>query len=227
MSGFEIAGIVLGGFPILVKCLGHYQEAFEPLEEWWNFRTKFVAFIDDVRHQMMRYNENMIRLLDPIIADTDDLNNLVQDSNLLDPRWRNGSLDELLKQRLGSESDRFLRILGRMKGVMDELGSLLQIENGKVCRPSRESLPSPSSSPSCPNFSVRQVVTAALMHYSYPPSSFIKLLSEETLLLRPLTQQVGLLGGRIATKALGVALDTSPNQFLLGQAQEGTQIGGL
>jgi hypothetical protein len=116
---------------------------------------------------MMRYNENMIRLLDPIIADGSDLDNLVQDLKLRDPRWHNGSLDEPLKQRLGSESDRFFRILGRMKDVMDDLGRLLQIENGKVCTPSRGSPPSPRP-PRCvgPNFRVRQVVSVAL-----PPCS--------------------------------------------------------
>jgi hypothetical protein len=50
-------------------------------------------------------------------------------------------------------------------------------------------------------------------------SSFIKLTREETL-MKPLTQQAGLLGGRLATKALAVALDTSPNQFFHGQAQK-------
>lgn len=132
MSGFEIAGVVLGGFPILLNCLEYYREGFEPLEEWWNFRTHFIAFVDDIRHQMMRYHENMIRLLDPIIADTDDLASLVRDSSLADPRWHDGSLEGALKERLASEYDRFFRILARMEEVLAGLEKLLQIDNGKV-----------------------------------------------------------------------------------------------
>ena len=120
----------MGGFPVLLECLNFYRKSFEPLEEWWNFRTHFIAFVDDIRHQTMRYNENLIRLLDPIVTDNEDLLKLV--ANPTDPRWKDGSLDGPLEQRLSSELDRFLRIVGRMKCVMDDLNKLLQIENGKV-----------------------------------------------------------------------------------------------
>ncbi|KAH0542502.1 hypothetical protein FGG08_003098 [Glutinoglossum americanum] len=130
MSGIEIAGLVLGSFPILLNCLDYYRKGFEPLEEWWNFRTHFIAFVDDIRHQMMRYNENMIRLLDPIIADNDDLNALVQDAN--DPRWTDGSLAIPLEQRLASECERFIRIIKRMEEVVGDLKRLLQIKDGNV-----------------------------------------------------------------------------------------------
>lgn len=130
MSGIEIAGVVLGSFPILLKCLEYYREGFQPLEEWWHFRTHFIAFIDDIRHQMMRYNENMIRLLDPIIADNDSLTALVRDAN--EPRWTDGSLDVLLENRLASEHERFLRIVKRMEDVVESLKKFLQIKDSHV-----------------------------------------------------------------------------------------------
>lgn len=131
MSGIEVAGLVLGSFPIILNCLDYYREGFEPLEEWWNFRTHFVAFIDDIRHQMMKYNENMIRLLDPIVANSDSLTTLVRDAE--DPRWFDGSLTRLLEQRLASEHGRFLRIIRRMEEEIRELKRLLGIKNGNVC----------------------------------------------------------------------------------------------
>ena len=130
MSGVEAVGFVLGAFPILLNCLDYYREGFEPLEEWWNFRTHFISFVDDIRHQMMRYHENMIRLLDPIVTDTDSLTALVQ--NAKDPRWTDGSLREPLEQRLASEHDRFLRIVERMEAVIEHLKKLLQIKGGEV-----------------------------------------------------------------------------------------------
>lgn len=130
MSGIEVAGLVLGSFPILLNCLDYWREGFEPLEEWWNFRTHFIAFIDDIRHQMMRYNENMIRLLEPIIADNDSLNPLVRDAK--EPRWTNGSLDVSLEVRLASEHGRFLRIVKKMEEVVESLKKLLQIKANDV-----------------------------------------------------------------------------------------------
>lgn len=69
MSGIEVAGLVLAAFPIILNCLDYYREGFEPLEEWWEFRTSFLAFIDDVSHQMMIFNGDMGKLLDPVIED--------------------------------------------------------------------------------------------------------------------------------------------------------------
>ena len=127
MSGIEIAGLVLGSFPILLNCLDYYREGFEPLEEWWDFRTSFIAFIDDIRHQMMRYNGNMVRLLDPIITDSNSLNFLLMDA--YDPRWTDGSLDSLLEHRLAGEHGRFIRVIERMDEIMQSLKKLLQVEN--------------------------------------------------------------------------------------------------
>ena len=130
MSGIEIAGLVLGSFPIILNCLDYYRKGFEPLEDWWNFRTHFIAFIDDISHQMMRYNGNMIRLLDPIVADSDSLTTLVGNAN--DPRWIDGSLAHLLEQRLASEHKRFLRIIQRMEEEIRELKRFLGIKDGAV-----------------------------------------------------------------------------------------------
>ena len=130
MAGIEIAGLVLGSFPILLNCLEYYRQGFQPLDEWWHFRTEFIAFVDDIRHQSMRYNENMTRLLDPIIPDNESLKELVQ--NPQDPRWDDGSLVEPLEQRLASEWDRFLRIMRRMDEVMADLKKLLGIKDGEV-----------------------------------------------------------------------------------------------
>ncbi|KUI72164.1 hypothetical protein VM1G_07495 [Cytospora mali] len=129
MSGIDVAGLVLGAFPLILSSLDYYRKGLEPLEEWWNFRTHFIAFIDDVRHQMMRYRENMIRLLDPIIADNDSLKAMVEDP--MDPRWSNKTLDKELDERLSSELDRFLRIVTRMHELTLDLYKLLQIEDGK------------------------------------------------------------------------------------------------
>lgn len=131
MSGIEVAGLVLGAFPIVLKWLDYYREGFEPLEEWFNFRTHFIAFIDDIRHQGMLYHQSIILLLDPIIPDPGSLNALIQ--NATDPRWSDGSLTDILKKRLvASELERFLRIVQRMEKEIRGLKKLLAIKGGRV-----------------------------------------------------------------------------------------------
>ncbi|GMF73808.1 unnamed protein product [Aspergillus oryzae] len=125
-TGIEIAGLVLGAFPLILSCLDYYREGMEPLEEWWSFRTHFIEFVDSINHQMMKYQENMTRLLDPIIADNDTLAALIRDST--DTRWSDGTLDDPLERRLASECDRFFRIVERMEKVVKDLKRLLQID---------------------------------------------------------------------------------------------------
>ncbi|KAI3543763.1 hypothetical protein CSPX01_06086 [Colletotrichum filicis] len=130
MSGFEIAGAVLGGFPILLNCIDYYHTALEPMDNWWHFRDYFIHFVDDIRHQRMKYHENLIRLLDPIIPDNESLITLIGDPT--DVRWKDGSLEDHLKDRFPSELDRFLRTIERMHEVMLELYKILQIQDGKA-----------------------------------------------------------------------------------------------
>ncbi|RMJ05137.1 hypothetical protein CDV36_014191 [Fusarium kuroshium] len=130
MSGIEVAGLVLGAFPIILNCLDYYQKGFKPLEEWWNFRLHFIEFIDDVRHEMMKYNQNLICLLDPIIADNDRLLSLVNNPN--DPFWQDKTFEVHLKERLSNQTDRVFSILQNMHSLMEKLNKLLQIEGGQV-----------------------------------------------------------------------------------------------
>ncbi|KAL2834175.1 hypothetical protein BDW59DRAFT_156118 [Aspergillus cavernicola] len=130
MTGVEVVGLVLASFPIILNCLDYYREGMEPLDEWWSFRTHFIEFVDDISHQMMRYNENMTRLLDPVVTDNESLAALVRDP--VDPRWNDGNLDDPLEQRLASERDRFFRIIERMNTVVKDLKNLLQIDGDRL-----------------------------------------------------------------------------------------------
>ena len=130
MSGIEVAGLVLGSFPIILNCIEYYRKGFEPLEEWWNFRTSFIEFVYDFEQQQMLYRENLVRLLDPVIADNSSLHSLLR--NAKDPRWTDGSLDGLLEQRLAGEHKRFLWIVHKMEKDMQGLKKLLRIDDSIV-----------------------------------------------------------------------------------------------
>ena len=133
MSGIEVAGLVLGAFPILINCLDHYREGFGSLGEWWNFQNSLKEFIDGIERQMMRYHENMVSLLEPIVSDAERMAALAR--NISDPRWTDGSLNGALRKRLASEHDRYFRVVERMQELVAYLEKLLGIgdfEDGKV-----------------------------------------------------------------------------------------------
>lgn len=41
MSGIEIAGLVLGAFPVVIEALESYRNAFTALKNWWEFQRTF------------------------------------------------------------------------------------------------------------------------------------------------------------------------------------------
>ncbi|KAL3301010.1 protein prib [Colletotrichum asianum] len=48
MSGFEIAGLALGAFPLLIEGAKELEGFAKKFEFYWEFRTKFESFIADV-----------------------------------------------------------------------------------------------------------------------------------------------------------------------------------
>lgn len=132
MSGFEIAGLVLGGFPILLNILDYYERSFAPLDEWWNFRRRFVQFVDDVSQQQMLFQQNLALLLDPVIDDNETFTTLLNDPGTT--TWQAANLNEVLGERLGLHRTRFLRVLTDMDEVMRKLRKLLGVkDDGSVC----------------------------------------------------------------------------------------------
>lgn len=138
MSGFEIAGAVLGGLSIISDCAEIYKVQFKSLEDWFEFGNSFMLFIDTIQEQMMRYEGSLRTLLQPLIPDTEVLDRVLKDPQ--DPLWLDDSSDLSLKlnERLGNQHGRFLRIVDRFEEVLKALRKLLQIEDGKVKIPSKD-----------------------------------------------------------------------------------------
>ena len=131
MSGIEVAGLVLGGFPILLNMLDYYKTCFQPLEEWWKFRREFVAFIDDISQQKMLFEQNLEALLAPIIDTDEEMTRLLQKPT--PEAWKQRSLNDALVLRLSVHHERYFRLMERMLETIQKLYKLLGIQSGQVC----------------------------------------------------------------------------------------------
>ena len=128
----EAVGTVLGVIPLILSAVENYRELYDQFEEYRNFDDTFSRFIESIQRQQARYQENLQRLLDPIISDPDDVDALINDLSLTDQRWHDGSLDGALKQRLATRHGSFFRVIGRIQTVLADLERMLQIKDGKV-----------------------------------------------------------------------------------------------
>lgn len=130
MAGLEIAGVVLGAFPILLNLRDYYKRSCQPFTEWLHFESAMIDLLDEIEHQRMQYNWTMNELLRSAITDKHDRDTLLY--NAQDSRWTDRALLKAFEERLGQHYDRCIRLLRRMHTSLDRLGKILGIEDGKV-----------------------------------------------------------------------------------------------
>lgn len=130
MSGVEIAGFVLGGFPLLISAAEHYREGFEPLLKWKRFRTDFIGFIDAVNIEKLLYDNMLEHFLLSANVPHEELQLFMTKPNY--DGWHRADLAELLRRRLGSSHDVFISTINTMTNLMNELQDVLSLKNGEV-----------------------------------------------------------------------------------------------
>lgn len=130
ITGIETAGLVLAVFPLLISALEHYREGFEPLKDWWKFRTEFVGFAHIIGRQYLLFEENLEELLSPIVSSDAEMDMLL--NNPQHPSWRNPRLEEMLRSRLPKSYERYRYTIDDMMTCMDVLQKKLHMQDGKV-----------------------------------------------------------------------------------------------
>lgn len=156
MSGFEIAGVVLAAFPIVMSSSEKYRQAFEPLKSWWEFRRSFEVsaylkvdhrvcpyltptqdFINNVGTQRTKFDHNLELLLSPFIESETHMGIILSDPS--GEAWKDKKLNEKLRLRLSSSYQNYTSIVLRMIQTLKELQALLGLNNGQVRCPRRSS----------------------------------------------------------------------------------------
>lgn len=130
MSGIEIAGLVLGGFPILVSAIDAYRKGLKPLNIWRHYRKHITRFATDVEIQQLFLENNLRDLLDPIVLSSNQLEELMDAPG--GPAWKTPELEAQLKSRLSRFYQPYVKILANMNDTLVQLQGHLGIVNGKV-----------------------------------------------------------------------------------------------
>ena len=125
MSGVEIAGFVLGGFPLLVSAAEHYREGFEPLVKWKRFRTEFIGFIDAVDIEKQLFDQMLERFLISADVPHEEIQLFMTDRAYTG--WQREDLVRTLRARLGGSYDVYMSTIKTMDELMHELHELLSV----------------------------------------------------------------------------------------------------
>ncbi|KAM7204850.1 hypothetical protein V8F33_001439 [Rhypophila sp. PSN 637] len=130
MSGFEIAGVVLGAFPIALHLLDDYREMAKRAGLWYRIRLEYTKCRNDVDFQRVALSSHLRQLILPLLVDDDKANRLLSEPG--GESWKDPAIDGLLRDRLGHTYDLYLGYIKGMDDIMVELNKELSMDSTAV-----------------------------------------------------------------------------------------------
>ncbi|CAG1974469.1 unnamed protein product [Fusarium graminearum] len=121
MSGFEIAGVVLGLFPIVCDAAKDLRGVAKDAQSWWQFQTSFDDFIARLYTERVYFDQAIVALLDPLQELSNrDLEALRYNTN--PSLWHDLRIQAMLANRIDpSHLSWFMR---QLKDIIDALKEL-------------------------------------------------------------------------------------------------------
>ena len=134
MSGFEVAGIALGVFPILVDGMVRFIDGVQTIKWYRRYRARLQDYADIMGAQSIWYQDTLEELLTDIVQNEEELEELIaQPTGAL---WENPKYGQKLKQRLGRSHEVYLRQSEKMVTALLSMCEDLGIDSsGKVVIP--------------------------------------------------------------------------------------------
>lgn len=127
MSGLEIAGLVLGAFPIALEVLDKYKEAARRYGFWLRIAAEHQKCDSKVQFQRLLYINNLRHLLLPMAM----LDDAGVEQLLNDPRgtaWKRDETTYMLNQRLGSSYELYMRCMSDFEEALAAMNHELAVE---------------------------------------------------------------------------------------------------
>lgn len=130
MSGFEVAGLVLGAIPLALELLKHYEDAAHRLSYWRKIQVEYLHCKGELELQALLFKKNLRRLLLPLDMSDTEIDTLLANPN--DPAWKDHSVESRLEARLQDTYRHYLEYVKRLEQTMKELKDILAVDSAGV-----------------------------------------------------------------------------------------------
>ncbi|KAK7917788.1 hypothetical protein PG985_011396 [Apiospora marii] len=130
MSGFEVAGLVLGAIPLALELLKHYEDAAHRLNYWRKIQVEYLHCKGELELQVLLFKKNLRRLLLPLDMGDTEIDTLLANPN--DPAWKDPSVESRLEARLQDTYRHYLEYVKRLEQTMKQLKDLLAVDSVEV-----------------------------------------------------------------------------------------------
>ncbi|KAF2119217.1 hypothetical protein BDV96DRAFT_642255 [Lophiotrema nucula] len=130
MSGLEIAGVLLGTFPLIISGLEHYRDVAKVAGFFWQVRKKYQKCRSDVLYHELIYKRNLKELLLPLVSDSEEVNRLIAEPG--GQRWNSEALQQKLEERLQESYSLYIEIVNDMNETAEELRKELSFDQAAI-----------------------------------------------------------------------------------------------
>lgn len=123
MSGIEVAGIVLGAFPLLISAMEHFHGAKKATKTWSRIHGAHGKDVRRVKYCQLMFTLNLKELLLPLfrdgVVDSGEFEALLAEPG--GAGWREEHVEDHLRNRLSDCYSRYLETLEDMVETMAKL----------------------------------------------------------------------------------------------------------
>ncbi len=130
MSGFEIAGVVLGALPLLISAMEHYESSLDRVLAFFKWKDELHKAMRELWIQHSYYEMTLRNLLVGMVDEAELVEMMSQPQS---PLWKSPGLDEKLRQKLGAAHGIYGYTIQNMGRHMETLASHLDIDRKRVC----------------------------------------------------------------------------------------------
>ncbi|KAK8024506.1 hypothetical protein PG993_012572 [Apiospora rasikravindrae] len=127
MSGFEVAGLVLGAIPIALELLKHYEDAAKRLGYWRKIQVEYQQCKGELELQALLFKKNLRKLLLPLDIPNAQIDALLANPN--GPTWKDSSVEARLESRLQDTYRHYLEYVKRLEQTMERLKAILALDS--------------------------------------------------------------------------------------------------
>lgn len=124
MSGFEIAGAVLGAIPLVISALENYKNGVRVIQRWRKYDKELQSLIRNIETERVKLQNVCEKLLDGLVPPS-QIDAMVEEPN--GELWMNDQIQAKIRTRLWRSSDVFEQTLrdiqGAIKDISERVGS--------------------------------------------------------------------------------------------------------
>ncbi|KAK3998033.1 hypothetical protein QBC44DRAFT_303151 [Cladorrhinum sp. PSN332] len=124
MSGFEVAGIVLGSLPVIVSGLKFYLQGASTVKEWRRYKRPLQQLIAELETSHVIFQNVLEKLLLGVAAD-DEIDDMIK--NPFGSAWKRHEIHHKIREKLWRNPKVFENAVRDMEAAVAELQTSLQI----------------------------------------------------------------------------------------------------